>query len=231
MWPEIWYERGTDYGFFVAQAQRRLDGDGFYAPEQISGPYSGSSLTNFYPPPALLLFLPFTMLPGPLWWAVPLGAIAMQVLYNRPAPWSWPILALLSWAPRTQSIIIWGNPTMWIAAFIALGLRFGWPSVLVLIKPYFAPFALIGCGRRAWFAAAILFGTINMLLLPLWSDYITTWRNARAWPGLDYSPADFLMIAIPVVAWLTGRKDAKATSPVVAADSELPLETGLQDLS
>ena len=95
---------------------------------------------------------------------------------------------------------------MWIAAFVALGLRFAGPSVLVLIKPYFAPFALIGFGRRAWVVSAVVFGAINALLLPVWLEYFAAWRNASNWPGLGYSPADFLMVAIPVVAWLARRR-------------------------
>jgi hypothetical protein len=207
LWPEIWYERGTDYGFMMSFAQRWLDGGGFYAPNQVGGPYVGSSFSNFYPPPALLLFAPFTFLPGPLWWAVPLGAIALHVWSSRPAPWVWPVLALLCYAPRTQSIVIWGNTTMWVAAFVALGLRFAWPSVLILIKPYFAPFVLIGFGRRAWVVSLIAFATVNVVLLPVWVDYLAAWRNAASWPGLGYSPADFLMVSIPVVAWLARRRD------------------------
>ena len=216
LWPEIWYERGTDYGFFVAQAQRWLSGGGFYEPHQLSGGYVVAvGVDNLYPPPALLLFLPFTLLPGPLWWAVPLGAIAWLVLSWRPAPWSWPILALLCLAPRTQSIVIWGNSTMWIAAFVALGLRFAWPSILVFLKPYFALFALVGIRRRAWWIAAAAFGAVNVLLLPVWFDYLAAWRNASSWPSLGYSPADFLMIAIPVVAWLA-RRQAPEAGPGVA---------------
>ena len=212
LWPEIWRERGTDYGFMVGHARRWLDGGGFYQAEQLAGSYAGTSFTNYYPPPALLLFLPFTVLPGPLWWAIPLGVIAWFVLSERPAGWSWPILALLCYLPRTQSIVIWGNPTMWVTAFVALGLRFAWPSVIVLVKPYFAPFALIGFWRREWAPGAVAFAAINVVLLPLWFEYLAAWRNARSWPGIGYSPADFLMVLIPVVAWFAGRRRLSAPS-------------------
>src|SRR6266545_2555293 len=213
LWSEIWYQRGTDYGFMMSFAQRWLDGGSFYAPEQLRGPYVGTSFSNYYPPPALLLFAPFTFLPGPFWWAIPLGVISAHLLASRPAPWAWPILALLCWVPRTQSIVIWGNTTMWVAAFVALGLRFAWPSVLVLIKPYFAAFALIGSRRRSWLAASVAFGAINVLLLPVWLDYLTAWRNSGNWPGIGYSPADIFMIGIPVVAWLARRRGARERSP------------------
>jgi len=49
-------------------------GSGFYAPYQLSGPYEDAvGLGNWYPPPALFLFIPFSAwLPAPLWttWAL-----------------------------------------------------------------------------------------------------------------------------------------------------------------
>ncbi|MCI0584779.1 MAG: hypothetical protein L0227_18145 [Chloroflexi bacterium] len=204
MWDAIWYERGGDYGFFIAQAERFLDGAGFYEPHQLAGPFVFTiGVDNVYPPPALLLFLAFALLPGPLWWAIPLAAIGGAVLAWRPSPWAWPVIAVLCWMPRTQAIVIWGNTTLWITAFVALGLWFAWPSVLVLIKPYFAPLALIGIRHRAWWVAAAVFVAINLVLLPVWADYLTAWRNAgSSWPSLSYSPADVFILSIPIVAWL-----------------------------
>lgn len=221
LWSEIWYERGTDYGFFVAQAQRFVEGGGFYGPRQLSGPYAVAiGVDNLYPSPALLLFLPFTLLPGPLWWAIPLVTISLVVLWFRPAPWAWPLIAFACWVPRTQSIVIWGNTTMWIAAFVGLGLRFAWPSLLVLLKPYFAPLALIGIHRRSWWVAAAVAAAVSPVQLPLWADYLTAWRNAgSSWPSVAYSPGDVLMLSIPLIAWLA-RASATYGPPVLRRDPQ-----------
>ena len=211
LWSEIVTQGATDYAFYVRQAERWFAGGGFYELHQLAGIYSPTGgVDNLYPPPALLLFLPFVWLPALLWWAIPLAIVGVTVCSFRPAPSTWPAMAFLAWLPRSESIVIWGNTTMWLVAFVALGLRFGWPSVLVLIKPYFAPFALIGFGRRPWIIAAVVFGAVNVLLLPVWLDYLAAWRNATNWPGLGYSPADFLVISIPLVAWLARRRDPDA---------------------
>lgn len=207
LWDLIWYQRGTDYGFYVAQAQRFLDGGGFYTAHQLAGAYAvGIGVDNVYPPPALLLFLPFVVLPGPLWWLIPVAVVAAVVVAFRPAPWTWPLLGLACWFPRTESIVIWGNTTMWVVAFVALGLRFAWPSILVLLKPYFALLALIGFRNRSWRLGVLAFAAINVLLLPLWADFLAAWRNAGpSWPSLGYSPGDVVALSIPVIAW-AGRR-------------------------
>ncbi|MEW5991521.1 MAG: hypothetical protein AB1736_09295 [Chloroflexota bacterium] len=209
IWDFLWFQRGTDWAFYVIQARRFLDGGGFYEPFQVAGAYAvESGVANLYPPPALLLFLPFAFLPGPLWWLLSIGSIAAVVVAFRPAPWSWPIIAVLCLAPRSIQIVLWGNTTLWATAFVALGLRFAWPSILVLIKPYFAPLALIGIRHRSWWLAAAAFAVANLVLLPVWADYLVAWRNAGStWPSLSYSPGDVVMLAIPLVAWLARRTE------------------------
>ena len=214
IWDHIWFQRGTDWAFYLIQARRFLDGGGFYEPHQLAGAYSFSSgVDNVYPPPALLLFLPFVVLPGPLWWIVPLGILAAVVVSYRPAPWAWPLIAICCLAPRTQQIVMWGNTTMWIAAFVGLGLRFSWPSVLVLVKPLFAPLALIGFRRRSWLLGLAGFGVVNVVMLAMWVEYVGVWRNAgRTWPSLGYAPADAVMVSIPIIAWLARRQQDEAAA-------------------
>ena len=69
----------------------------------------------------------------------------------------WPILALIVLFPKTPGQILFGNTDMWVAAAIAGGVRWAWPSVLVTFKPSLAFFALIGIRARSWWIAAGLF--------------------------------------------------------------------------
>ena len=207
-WPQLWPERGTDYGFYVEQAERWFRGDGFYEARQLAGSYEWKvDFDNTYPPPALWLFLPFVWLPGPIWWAVPLTAIVAVVLWLRPAPWAWPLIAIACLPPRTQAIVLWGNTTMWITAFVALGLLYAWPAVLIHIKPYFAPLILIGARHRSWWLALAIVVLGNLPLLPMWVEFLTAWRNAgRSWPSIGYAPDDVFILSIPIVAWLARRR-------------------------
>src|SRR4029078_6946076 len=123
------------------------------------GPYQVQTLVdNLYPPHALYLFVPFVVVPALVWWLVPLRVIAYLQWWCRPAAWAWPILALILVFPKTPNQIIYGNTDMWIAAFIAGGVRWAWPAVLVSIKPSLAPFALIGIRSRWWGIAAAILG-------------------------------------------------------------------------
>ena len=47
-------------------------------------------------------------------------------------------------------LVLSGNPVLWLAAAASLGIRAGWPSVGVLLKPSLAPLALIGVQRISW---------------------------------------------------------------------------------
>lgn len=99
MAPQQW---GEDFRFYRAVGQRWLDTGLIYAPHQLAGPYE--SIINgsvLYPPPAALWFAAFSWLPAIGWWLIPLAVLAVQVRVQRPAPWTWPILALILVWPRT----------------------------------------------------------------------------------------------------------------------------------
>ena len=130
-------------------AQRWIDTGVYYTDRQLSGAYEVQTLVdNLYPPHALYLFIPFLVLPDLLWWAIPLGVIAYIVWWCRPVAWMWPILALIVLFPKTPGQILFGNTDMWVAAAIAAGVRWGWPSVLTTFKPSLAFFAVIGIRSR-----------------------------------------------------------------------------------
>jgi hypothetical protein len=170
---------GLDYKWFVGVAQHWLDTGQFYAPRQLTGAYQVETLVDvLYPPNALLLFVPFTVLPAFLWWAIPLGIFAAGIVYLRPARWSWPfIAACIAW-PWTISQVLYGNTNMWIAAAVAGGVCLGWPAVFVLLKPSLFPFALIGVGRRSWWFALGAFALVSIPFGALWLEYFTAMGNS-----------------------------------------------------
>jgi hypothetical protein len=196
---------GVDLEYFLFVAQRWLDTGVYYTADQLAGPFQVETLvTNLYPPHALYLFVPFTVLPALLWWAVPLAVIAYVVCWCRPAMWSWPILALIVLFPKTLNQVIYGNTDMWIAAFIAGGVRWAWPATLVTIKPSLLFFAVIGIRSRSWWVAAGILALLSLPLIGLWLQYPTVMLNssARFW----YSFGNLPFFVLPLVAWMGSRR-------------------------
>ena len=192
---------GTDLAYFQSIAQRWLDTGVWYTADQLAGPYPVETLvTNLYPPHALYLFVPFLVLPAILWWVIPLGVIASVVWWCRPAPWVWPILAAIVLFPKTLNPVIYGNTDMWIAAFIAGGVRWAWPATLVTIKPSLLFFAAIGILQRSWWIAAAVLVLISLPLLGLWLQYPTVMLNSSA--KFWYSFGNLPFFVLPLVAWI-----------------------------
>jgi hypothetical protein len=194
---------GVDYTLYMDATRSWLAGTGFYLPEQLAGPYEIVHGVVLYPPVTLLFLVPFTVLPAVLWWVIPVTVVAGMVLWHRPAPWAWLAIAACVWLPITGVRLLHGNPGIWITMAVALGTRFGWPSVLVLLKFTLAPFALVGIRRRSWWIALGLLGAASLLFLPMWADYVTVIRNGSG-GGVLYSLTEVPMVAIPVIAWLGG---------------------------
>jgi len=145
---------GLDHTILTEFGRRWLETGSLYLPSQLAGPFAAqplglppAMLPAMYPPLAALLFAPLTVLPWILWWAVPIGLVAFAFARWRPAPWTWPILALMACWPSTSAIVIVGSSSMWITAAVAGGLLWGWPILLVALKPTFAPLLLIGARR------------------------------------------------------------------------------------
>jgi len=210
---------GEDYRFFMAIAERWRTGASVYLPHQLAGPYTElSGRDMIYPPIALLLFVPLSFLPAPLWWIIPLGTIAAVIIWFRPEAWTWPVFALALWYPRDESMIIWGNTGMWMAALVGLGLVWGWPAAFVLLKPSLAPFLLAGIRKpRALVVGLVLLAALSLTMVPLWADFITAVRNAgSSWPSVLYSLPDIPLLLIPALAWMArtrGRRQVSVTNP------------------
>jgi len=221
MWAQFLLAGGTsnigvDYDLYMAATRSWLAGDGFYLASQLAGPYPVVHGVVLYPPPMLILLVPFTMLPAPLWWAVPNAVILAVVLRHRPSPAAWLAMAICLWFPITGVRLLHGNPGMWISAALALGTLLGWPSVLVLLKPTLAPFALVGIRRRSWWIALAALGVVSLLFLPMWADYVTVIRNAQG-GGILYSIDEIPQVAIPLIAWLGSTRRARPAGPAQPA--------------
>jgi hypothetical protein len=151
-----------------------------------------------YPPPILLLMVPFTFLPAPLWWIIPIGVTCWAIWKMQPAQWTWPLLTLALCYPRTASMIWYGNPAMWIAMFVALGCLYRWPGPLVLLKPTLAPYALVGIRSRAWWVVLAGLVVVSVAFGGLWFDYFDT--ISRNHIPLNYSMPDMVTTALPLIA-------------------------------
>jgi hypothetical protein len=210
-WNEVSASVGVDFILYRDATSRWLSGGEFYGAFQLAGPYDAYGLPSIlYPPPALLLFAPFVVLPAILWWMIPIGITTIVAIHHRPLPVAWPVLALCLWYPTTSEVIYAGNPVLWVVAALALATVWGWPGVLVLLKPSLLPFALVGANRRSWWMAGVVFGLVSLLFLPMWFDYARVLLNARDPNGLFYSLNQVPTLLIPVVAWLGRRPRAGA---------------------
>ena len=218
---------GEDYRFYVSLGQRFLDTGVLYGERQLTGmPYHVEiNVDNLYPPPAILLFIPFVYLPAITWFAIPVLAVAATMWWFRPSLWTWPLIALCLLWPRTQDALIVGNSDIWSAAFVAAGTMLAWPSILGLFKPAFAPFALIGIRHRSWWVTLAIAVVVSLLFLPYWSQFITAATN---WDlPITRSIANTPILFIPILAWVgRTRHRATRTEPVVTAMPAASAVTG-----
>ena len=208
---------GQDYRLYMRGVDRFLATGSPYLPEQISGAgydaYHGDVF--LYPPLALLVMVPIRVLPAALWWAIPVGTIALVVARMRPAWWSWPLLAACTAWPRTISYLGAGNTDMWVAAFVAAGVMVGWPAALVVLKPSFGPLMLIGARRRSWWIACAILVAVSVATWPLTLQYVTVVRTGNT--DLGYSVLGLPVTLIGPIAWLARTTGGGGPSPWIAA--------------
>jgi hypothetical protein len=216
-----YYGFADDFTLSIAAADRWLHGGGFYYSFQLTGPYTVWPWAELYPPPALLLYLPWLVLPAFLWWLVPIAVTAWVVVAWRPRPLAWAgICVCLAW-PTTIALVYWGNSGMWFVAALAAATRFGWPAALLFVKVGLAPCAIVGIWRRSWWVALAGVGLTSIAFLPMWPDYFTAMRNlVTDGPWFLYSISSVPTMMIPVVAWLgSGRRLSRAVVTPVSVDT------------
>lgn len=200
----IAYYLADDYTLYMRAATRWLAGGPFYEPWQLVGPYHTVHGAILYPPVALLLFAPFTVLPPFLWWAVPMVLTAWAIWHLRPAPLVWPALAACLLWPVTPLRYVNGNPVIWVTAAAALGCVWSGPAVLVLIKPSLFPFALVGIQSRRWWLVACLLALVSIPFGTMWLEWLRAVIYSDG--GLLYSLQEVPIVALPVIAWVGRRR-------------------------
>ena len=193
--------QGVDFALYRDAASEWLGGQPFYLPHQLAGPYTVTPGDRLYPPPALLLFVPFTVLPAFLWWAIPAGVLAAVLWHLRPRPAAYLFLAFVAWWPPTTVKIWTGNPVTWIAAALWIATLWRPAAVAVLLKPTLLPFAFFGANHREWWVALAAAAAATVLFAPLWPDYVGAVLNARDPGGLLYSVQEVPILFAPLVAW------------------------------
>ncbi|MEI7742963.1 MAG: hypothetical protein WCK58_04325 [Chloroflexota bacterium] len=201
--------------YFTATDSWLADGS-WYLPRQLHGPYSIEYGDVLYPPVLLYLLLPFRILPMPLWWLIPLTAIAVALGRIRPPRWSWPLLVLCLAYPSGTEQVIKGNPVIWIVAAVAVALATGRPTTLALLKPSLFPFALIGIRRREWWLTLAVLGLASLPVISLTLLYPQVILDSRG-GGLLYSARDVPLVCLPLFAWLAAGRGRRPTSGAPAA--------------
>jgi hypothetical protein len=207
---------GWDYHIYMDRAADFVAGRGFYLPRQLAGPYLILNGDALYPPPAVLLFVPFLYLPPVLYWAIPLAVAAVVIAWHRPAIWAWPIItAIPIWNLYLMHEITKGNPGLWTLA--AFSLATVWPRMgpFTALKWGLTPFALFGIWRRDWWIGAGVLLVVCLALAPMWPDYIRVVQDARG-TSVDYMIGEYPMMLIPLVAWAAGRRKGRVSVPSFA---------------
>ena len=211
---------GRDGELYLDATRRWLAGGPFYLPAQLAGPYDLPWGQILYPPQALALFVPFTVLGKAPFILIPVVVTAGVILAYRPRFWAWvAILTVLVLHPDAPLPWIAGTPTIWFIMLVALATRWPWVSSFIWFKPSVFPFALVGIRDRRWWIVSVTFAASVVVLWPLMHQWVTAVLNARGEnSGLLYSltPTALAGPLIPILAWL-GR-----TRPGLAAATHWP---------
>jgi hypothetical protein len=193
---------GMDLDFYAQAAAKLLSGGDWYADRQLHGPYEIVPFVDvLYPPAAAWIFAPFNILPVGVLLALAIATITWLIRDWRPAPWTWPLMAVCLVWPLTLLKGISGNSSLLVMMAFGLGLRFGWPSALILLKPSFLPMVLIGVRTRGWW---ITVGVVVVASLPFLADALRYPRvilDSRSVDGVLYSLNDLPTMLIPAIAW------------------------------
>jgi hypothetical protein len=197
-------EVGYDAWLYLDEiAGRWLATGNMYYPIQFAGPYPDSGIVNLYPPVAMYLFAPMSLVPRLLWWAIPLTVIAWHLWTCRPAWWTWPLFALVACTVKVSATLVYGNSEMWTVAAVAMAVRYPAASWLLALKPPLLPFTIMGATDRRWWYGLAAVVVVSLPLGTSWLDWIAAMQNLDA--SLLRSASALPLLAVPAVAWLARR--------------------------
>ena len=203
-WPSNASHTGDDLVHYLDGVRRWWATGRPYLPNEVAGPFDYEVETFLHPPVSVLFFAPWLVLPAILWWAIPLATTAALVAAWRPAPWTWPLMAIGLADPQFHQALLWGNSNLWIMLALGLGLVIGWPAALILMKPSLAFLALVGYRHRSWRVAVAVIALACLPFGLLWVDWVKVLMNSPASPtyGLPQTP----WVLLPLIAWLGRRR-------------------------
>ncbi len=118
----------------------------------------------------------------------------------RPHWVTWPLLALALCTDGFRNAVVTGNTDMWMMAAVAAGLVWAWPAVVAVIKPTFAPIALLALRRRSGRVGMAIVIAVSVPLGALWVEWIQVIQHGPG--GLAYSLPNYVWVAAPALAWL-----------------------------
>jgi hypothetical protein len=210
-WRSNAIHAGEDLSHYLDGVRRWWLTGSPYLPNEVAGPFGYEVETFLHPPIAIPLLAPWLVLPAILWWAIPIGITAVLVVAWRPAPWTWPLIAFGLAQPQLHQALLWGNSNLWVMAGLGLGLVFGWPAALILVKPSLGFLALVGYRHPSWWIAAGLLALSSILFGSLWSEWIRVVLNSPA--EADYGLRNLPWVLIPLIAW-AGRTRYRSARPL-----------------
>ena len=200
--PDFWFR---DLDVLLDATRRLFAGESWYLDRQLHGPYPTEFGDVLYPPVVAWFLTPWLVLPAWTFIAIPVAIVVWHIIDAHPKPWTWPLIAFGLTFPITLVHGAYANPTLWMGAFAALGLRFAWPAALILLKPSLVPFALIGIRTRGWWLCALGLGLASLPFLAETLIYPRVALDAQG-GGFLYSGLVIPFMLVPVVAWLGRRR-------------------------
>ena len=202
--PPEWRIGYPDLTVYTDATRRLLSGGSWYLDHQLSGPYEITQGDVLYPPVTAWFFALWLVLPAPTFSAIPVVITAAIVWRFRPAPWTWPLIALCIAWPMVPLKILRLNPNVWLMAAVATGLVWRWPGAFVVLKPSMLPFALVGIRSKGWWITAALLAVASVPVLTATLQYPQVILNSRG-GGLLYSLPDVPFLLLPLIAWAGSR--------------------------